>query len=174
MHKIAELTLSSLHASLENYRNSFAVALLLVGTSGCAIFATRPQQEMSDTTAALRSAKEVQADVLAPELYREAQEWYFKAKQEYKLKNFLEAREYLAKSQKYAEDAEFEAVQGGANRVAAPPDPMQNDPSLRPRTPPEAPSPGRDAGYEDKNKPIYTDPGASGSSGGKSGSPKSE
>lgn len=128
---------------------------------------------MSDTTAAIRAAREVQADVLAPDLYREAQEWYFKAKQEYKFKNFLEAKEYLDRAKKFAEEAEFQAIQDGASRTAAPPDPLQNDGSLKPGRPAEAePLPaGRDAGYEDKNKPIYMDGGPGGGSDSKSGDP---
>src|SRR4051812_24234163 len=56
---------------------------------GCSLLATRPLQEMSDTSAAIRAAKEVQADTLSPEFYRQSNEWFFKAKHEYKFKNFL-------------------------------------------------------------------------------------
>src|SRR5271170_1694147 len=89
----------------------------------CALTATRPVQEMSDTTAALRAAKEVQADTLAPELYRQANEWFLKARREYKFKNFLFAQEYAGKARKFAEQAEFEAIKNGGNRTdIAPPD----------------------------------------------------
>src|SRR4051812_29603106 len=85
--------------------------------SGCSILATRPVQEMSDTSAALRAAKEVQADTLAPDLYRQSNEWFFRAKQEYKFKNFDLARKYAKRARYYAENAEFQAIRGGGNRV---------------------------------------------------------
>jgi hypothetical protein len=174
LRKIAAPTLSSPHVKF-----FVSAGLSLTLGTGCAIFATRPTQEMSDTTVAIRAAREVQADVLAPELYREAQEWYFRAKQEYKFKNFLEAKEYLDKAKKFAEEAEFQAIQDGASRTAAPPDPLQNDGSIKPSRPagtaeadtaPAMP-PGRDAGYEDKNKPIYMDGGAGGGTEPKSSEP---
>ncbi len=100
----------------------FAFTLLLSATA-CGLAATRPVQEMSNTAAAIRAAREVQADTRAPELYRQANEWFFKARQEYKLKNFKEARLYTAKARRFAEEAEYEAVASGASRVSAPPDP---------------------------------------------------
>jgi hypothetical protein len=93
----------------------FTAAILL---SNCSVFATRPTQEMSDNAAALRAAREVQADTLAPELYRQATEWWLKAKREYKFKNFLEARQYSEKSRRLAEQAEFEAIRSGGNRTS--------------------------------------------------------
>lgn len=95
---------------------------LLLTVASCALTATRPVQEMSDTTAALRAAKEVQADTLAPELYRQANEWFFKARADYKLKNFSFAKEYALRARKFAEQAEFEAIKNGGNRSDAPPD----------------------------------------------------
>lgn len=78
---------------------------------------------MSDTGAALRAAKEVQADTLAPELYRQANEWFLKARREYKFKNFKDAKDNAAKARKFAEQAEFEAIKNGGNRTdIAPPD----------------------------------------------------
>lgn len=71
---------------------------------------------MSDTAAALRAAREVQADTLAPELYRQASALFFKAKQEYKIKNFLQAKELALQAQKLAEEAEFEALRSGGLR----------------------------------------------------------
>jgi hypothetical protein len=72
---------------------------------------------MSDTSAAIHAAKEVQADSLAPELYRQSSEWFLKAKNEYKLKNFKWAREYAQKARRFAEQAEFEAIRNGGNRA---------------------------------------------------------
>jgi len=145
----------------------FIVILLVGASSGCALTETRPTQEMSDSSAALRAASEVQADTLAPEIYRQAREWHFKAKQEYKLKNFREAREFADRARYFAELAEFEAVRNGAKRDIAPMDPTtlpmsgaepapkpipEKDPMYQPRDnkefiesykePPSAPSSG--------------------------------
>jgi hypothetical protein len=85
---------------------------------------------MSQTAAALRAAKEVQADVLAPELYRLAQENFTKAKREYKFKNFSFATVYLKKARRLAENSEFEALRNGGNRTSEQvPDPLANGPA---------------------------------------------
>ena len=95
----------------------------LLTLAACALTATRPVQEMSDTSASIRAAKEVQADTLAPELYRQANEWYAKAKKEYKFKNFYFAKDYTLRARRFAEQAEFEAIKNGGNRTdIAPPD----------------------------------------------------
>lgn len=79
---------------------------------------------MSDTAVAIRAAREVQADTLAPELFRQSNEWFSKAKNEYKFKNFKQAKEYSDKARFFAEQAEFEAIRNGGNRSdMAPPDP---------------------------------------------------
>jgi hypothetical protein len=96
------------------------VALLTVAS--CALTATRPVQEMSDTGAAIRAAKEVQADTLAPELYRQANEWFLKARKEYKFKNFSFAQQYAVRARKFAEQAEYESIKNGGTRSEAPAD----------------------------------------------------
>jgi hypothetical protein len=102
---------------------TLAVLSVFGMSSSCSVFATRPTQEMSDTTAAIRAAKEVQADTLAPELYRQATEWFFKARKEYNFKNFQLAQDYALKARHFAENAEFEALRNGGNRSdVAPPD----------------------------------------------------
>jgi hypothetical protein len=102
----------------------FVLAFLPVLAAGCALFYTRPVQEMSDTSSALRAAREVQADSLAPDLYREANEWFTKARKEYRFKNFKLAHDYANRSRELAERAEFEALRKGAVRteIAPPPE----------------------------------------------------
>jgi hypothetical protein len=96
----------------------------------CSLFKTRPVQEMSDTAAAMRAAKEAQADLIAPVLYREANDWWQRAKAEYKYKNFQEAEDYAIKARKLAERAEFEVLKSPGQRVESTDD-----------TPPPAPPP---------------------------------
>jgi len=103
--------------------------LLLAVLSGCTVLATRPVQLMSDTAAAIRAAREVQADTLAPEPYRQATEWFFKASQEYKLKNFKLAIDYASRARTFAEQAEFQAISNGAKTNEAPPPPPEPTPA---------------------------------------------
>ncbi len=81
---------------------------------------------MSDTQAAIRAAQEVQADTLAPDFYRQALEFWDKARREYKYKNFDEAKELSDKARVLAEQAEYQAIRAGGNRSETPPDPMSS------------------------------------------------
>lgn len=75
---------------------------------------------MSDASAAIKAAKGIQADTIAPELYREANEWWRRARHEYRFKNFDLASQYAKKARLLAEQAEFEAMQSSGQRAEAP------------------------------------------------------
>jgi hypothetical protein len=122
------------------FRRALALLSICSGLASCAVFTSRPTQEFSDTAAALRAAKEVQADVLAPELFRQADDWFFKAKREFKFKNFRDAKEYAAKARKFAEQAEFEALRNGGSRADEAPKDTAPPTTAKP-TPYEYPSP---------------------------------
>lgn len=64
---------------------------------------------MSLAQAAFLAAKEAQADVHAPNLYRKAEDYYLKAKSAYRRKYFNKAKEYAVLSQKFSEQAEYAA-----------------------------------------------------------------
>ncbi len=76
---------------------------------------------MSDTSAAIRAAREVNAETLSPDLFRQANEAFLKAKNEYRLKNFNLAEKYALRARKLAEQSEFESLQGGATRTSTAP-----------------------------------------------------
>lgn len=122
----------------------FASAALL-SLSACAIFATRPIQEMSNTTAALKAAKEVKADILAPELYRQAREWFFRARKAYRFKDFALSHQYTRRARLFAEKAEFEAIRNGASRIETTDDPLLN-------APPPPSSGGQYEGFEEEKE----------------------
>jgi len=100
---------------------AFTAALTLVAASACSLTAVRPVQIMADTSAALKAAKEVGADSMTPELYRRANEAYFRARNEYRMKNFDIARDYALRAKKLAEEAEYESLRLGATRSSMTP-----------------------------------------------------
>ncbi len=124
---------------------SLLVACLL---ASCSVVAVRPKQEMSDLVAAIRAAREVKADTIAPEFFREAEEWSFKARQEYRLKNFSRAKDAATRARQAAEKAEFQALLKGAARsslgmtVEPAPEPTPEGPAPEPAPTPADPSMG--------------------------------
>ena len=86
--------------------------------SGCSLFHDRPIQLMSETGAALKAAREVSADSLAPEKFRLANEAYFRAQNEYRLKNFAVAEKYARRARRLAEASEFDALRQGSARTS--------------------------------------------------------
>lgn len=100
---------------------------------GCSLTQTRPVQEMSNAEIAIHAAKELNADSLVPDTFRLASDHYFKAKKEYRLKNFEQAKQHALKATKLAEQAEFDAYRlGGAtpevNSALAAPEGASIDP----------------------------------------------
>lgn len=108
-----------------------AIAPFFLLNVNCSITAVRPSQEMSDMEVSLKAAKEVNADVLAPELYRVAQETGLRARREYRYKNFQDAKKLADEARTLAERAEFESLKNGAKREAVPTDPL-SEPSYPP------------------------------------------
>ncbi len=135
MLKTVERTLS-----LHRVKTYSLVALYFVNAfAGCTITAVRPAQEMSNMEVALRAAKEVNADVLAPELYRMGLESGMAARREYRFKNFFQAKQSADQARNFAERAEFEAIRNGGKREAIPQDPLA-EPSY-PEQPTGTPNP---------------------------------
>jgi len=87
----------------------YKIAVLLF-LGSCGLTTTRPKVEMSLAQAAFMAAKEAGADVHAPNLFRDAEDFYLKAKSAYRRKYFSKAKEYALKSKKYSEEAEYSAV----------------------------------------------------------------
>ena len=92
----------------------------------------------------IKAAKEVNADVLAPDLYRLAAENARFARKEYRFKNFMQAKDFARQAREYAERAEFESIRNGGKRETLPQDPLA-EPSYSPE-PLSSPS-------EDSEKP---------------------
>lgn len=142
---------------------------LSFAVTACSVMAMRPVQDMSDTQAAIRAAREVQADTLAPELFRNATEWFFRARQEYKFKNFKLAKDYSDKARYFAEQAEFEAIRNGGNRTdQAPSDPINTAPAGGGKPPDAYPTPtgtpieSYNPPPDNSNAPVPPLPGSTG------------
>jgi hypothetical protein len=84
------------------------LCLSLLGA--CGLATTRPKLEMSMAQTAFLAAKRANAETLSPSLYRKAEYYYLKAKSAYKRKYFNKAQQYATLSQKFAEQAEYQAV----------------------------------------------------------------
>jgi hypothetical protein len=88
----------------------FFLLFFLFTLAACGITTTRPKVEMSLAQAAFLAAKESGADIHAPNTYRQAEDYYLKAKSAYRRKYFNKAQEYALQSKKFSEQAEYEAV----------------------------------------------------------------
>ncbi|MES2529222.1 MAG: DUF4398 domain-containing protein [Bdellovibrionota bacterium] len=89
---------------------AFSLFLMLILLGSCGLTTTRPKVEMSLAQAAFLAAKEAGADVQASNLYRQAEDYYLKAKSAYRRKYFNKAQEYAILSKKFSEQAEYAAV----------------------------------------------------------------
>jgi hypothetical protein len=96
---------------------------------------------MSDMAAAIRAAKEVQADLNATEYFRVAEELAFKAKQEYRYKNFARAKTFANQAREAAEKAEFISIRGGASRTSLSAPPTDEGVTLPPPNEPQSAPP---------------------------------
>lgn len=83
---------------------------LLFILGACGLATTRPKVEMSLAQAAFMAAKEAGADLHASTLFRQAEDYYLKAKSAYRRKYFNKAKEYALFSKKYSERAEYQAI----------------------------------------------------------------
>jgi hypothetical protein len=86
------------------------ISFLTLIITACGLTTTRPKLEMSLAQVAFMAAKEAQADIKAPGLFRKAEYYYLKAKSSYKRKYFNKAQQYALLSKKYSEKAEYVAI----------------------------------------------------------------
>jgi hypothetical protein len=84
--------------------------IFLLALTACGLATTRPKVEMTLAQAAFMAAKEAGADVHASNLFRQAEDYYIKAKSAYRRKYFNKAQEYAVLSKKLSEQAEYAAV----------------------------------------------------------------
>lgn len=86
----------------------FFLSITLLGA--CGLTATRPKLEMTLAQEAFIAARDADALTHAPALYRQAEEYYLRAKSAYRRKYFNQAKQYAEASRSYSERAEFTAM----------------------------------------------------------------
>jgi hypothetical protein len=115
-----------LSLNLKDYWQGVLSGVLSVFISSCSVTAVRPAQEMSNMEVAIRAAKEMGADNLAPDLYRNAIEQGLIARKEFRFKNFAIAKKAANLAREFAEKAEFESIRNGGKREVLPTEPGAN------------------------------------------------
>lgn len=88
----------------------FNYLILVFFTLSCGLTTTRPKIEMSLAQSAFMAAREAGAEIHASNLFRQAEDYYLKAKSSYRRKYFNKAKEYALLSKKFSEEAEYAAV----------------------------------------------------------------
>ena len=83
---------------------------MLILFMACSLTATRPKHEMGIATAAFIAAREANAHMSAPNLFRKAEYYFGRAKSAYRKKYFDKAKQYALLTKKFAEQAEFLAL----------------------------------------------------------------
>jgi len=84
----------------------FSVAIL---ASSCASTADKPIKQMVYTSAAMKAAERAQSEKRSPDLYRRAENRFWKSKQLYLAKEYQEAGRAANDARRLAERAELDA-----------------------------------------------------------------
>jgi len=99
----------------------------MVGVAACH---PRPVEDMVLADVALKAAQKVKADVLAPDVFRKAENFYLRAKKDYHEGYFDSAKKFAHEARQTAEQAEYRALVkqtelkgGGGIESTAPPAP---------------------------------------------------
>lgn len=81
--------------------------LLFLGMAGCH---PRPIDDMILADVALKAAQKVKAEVLAPDTFRRAENYYLRAKKDFNEGYFESAKKYAHQARQTAERAEYQSV----------------------------------------------------------------
>lgn len=77
---------------------------------GCTIFSTRPDRQLAYAEAAYYSAGLANAESLASPIYATARDSLYRARSEYRKKNFKDARTLANRARRLSEEAEMRAL----------------------------------------------------------------
>jgi hypothetical protein len=83
------------------------LGLVLLGVTACH---PRPMEDMILADAALKAAQKVKAEVLAPDFYRKAENFYLRAKKDFSEGYFESAKKFANIARQTAEQAEYQSL----------------------------------------------------------------
>lgn len=86
---------------------------ILYGLLGLVVLSAchpRPVEELVLADVSLKAAQKVKADVLAPDAYRQAENYYLRAKKDYNEGYFESAKKFAVEARQTAEQAEYRAL----------------------------------------------------------------
>lgn len=86
---------------------TFLVCLIALGMASCH---PRPVDDMILADVALKAAQKVKAEVLAPDTYRQAENFYLRAKKDFQEGYFESAKKFAHRARQTAEQAEYQSV----------------------------------------------------------------
>ena len=91
-------------------QGSFFRVFLGIGFLGMSACTQRPVDSLIFADVALRAAQKAKADVLAPDAYRKAENYFLRAKRDFNEGYFDSCRKYGEKARILAEQAEYKAM----------------------------------------------------------------
>lgn len=86
-------------------RNIVLLSFILL--VGCV---SRPVEEMSLAEVAVKAAQKSKADTYSPDFFRKAENYFLRARQDYKDGYFDSSRKYAVEARVFAEKAEYDAL----------------------------------------------------------------
>jgi len=101
--------------------------LLFLGVTACH---PRPLDDMILADVALKAAQKVKAEVLAPDTYRKAENFYLRAKKDYNEGYFDSAKKFANQARQTAEQAEYQSVVKQTELKGGMVEPESSSPSL--------------------------------------------
>ncbi|MFM8269493.1 MAG: DUF4398 domain-containing protein [Pseudomonadota bacterium] len=101
--------------------------LLVLGVAACH---PRPMDDMILADVALKAAQKVKAEVLAPDTYRKAENFYLRAKKDFSEGYFESAKKFAHQARQTAEQAEYQSVVKQTELKGGMIEPESNSPNL--------------------------------------------
>lgn len=101
--------------------------LFLFGVAACH---PRPLDDMLLADVALKAAQKVKAEVLAPDTYRKAENFYLRAKKDYTDGYYESAKKFAHRARQIAEQAEYQSVMKQTELKGGIIEPESNAPNL--------------------------------------------
>lgn len=83
------------------------ISVILLGVAACH---PRPIDDLVLADVALKAAQKVKAEVLAPDLFRKAENFYLRAKKDFSEGYFESAKKFAHQARQTAEQAEYQSV----------------------------------------------------------------